>query len=372
MATTLHPAHLAFALRAHALLRDRPRDGDLLWSPYSVSAALGMVAAGARGRTREELAACLAPGSGLDDLLGGIRDAAELDDDGGSGLTVVNSLWTRPDLPVEPAYEGTLRGMPGGALCTADFGRDPGGAARAINEDVAKTTRGLIGSIVDRDAVAEARAVLVNALWVYLAWVEPFEVGRTRPLTFHAPGGDREVPAMRARRTMMYGRARGWRLVTLPGNGGLALDILLPESPETAPPGPDDLDRLYDGAGRADVRLALPRFEAAYGTDLTAVISALGAPTAFTDHADLSGISPVPLEIAKVLHKARLRVDEAGAEGAAATAATVRLASMARPRDPVEFTVDRPYLAVLRHLRTGLIYFLAEITDPRDPGPAAS
>lgn len=372
MATTLDPAHLAFALRTHALLRDRPHDGDLLWSPYSVSAALGMVAAGARGRTREELAACLAPGSGLDDLLGRVRDAAELDDGGaGSGLTVVNTLWTRPGLPVEPAYEGTLRGMPGGALRTADFSGDPGGAARAINEDVAKTTRGLIGSIVDRAAVSGAAAVLVNALWVYLAWVEPFETGRTRPLTFHAPGGDREVPAMRARRTMTYGTADGWRLVTLPGNGGLALDILLPEDPEAALPGPDDLARLYDGAGRADVRLALPRFEAAYGTDLTAVISA-GAPTAFTGHADLSGISPVPLAIDKVLHKARLRVDEAGAEGAAATAAIMRVAGLARPRDPVEFTVDRPYLAVLRHLRTGLIYFLAEITDPRDPGPAAS
>lgn len=373
MATTLHPAHLAFALRTHAALRDRPRDGDLLWSPYSVSAALGMVSAGARGRTREELADYLAPGSGLDDLLDRVRGAAELDDDGGgSGLTVVNTLWARPDLPVEPAYEGTLRGMPGGTLRTADFGRDPGGAARAINEDVAKTTRGLIDAIVDRQAVSDAQAVLVNALWVYLAWVEPFEAGRTRPLTFHAPGGDREVPAMRARRTMTYGRAGGWRLVTLPGNGGLALDILLPDDPEAAPPGPDDMARLYDGAGRADVRLALPRFETTYGAELSAVIASLGAPTVFTDQADLSGISPVPLEVDKVLHKARLRVDEAGAEGAAATAVGVRLASMARPRDPVEFTVDRPYLAVLRHLRTGLIYFLAEITDPRDPGPATS
>ena len=372
MASTLDPAHLAFALRTHELLRERPGDGDLLWSPYSVAAALGMVAAGAGGRTREELAACLAPGSGLDDLLAHVRDAAELDDAGGSGLTVVNTLWTRPDLPVEAAYEGTLRGMPGGALRTADFGHDPGGAAAAINDDVAKTTRGLIGSIVDRDAVTDARAVLVNALGVYLAWVEPFETGRTSPLTFHAPGGDREVPAMRARRQMAYGRGSGWRLVTLPGHGGLALDVLLPDDPGAPPPAPDDLARRYGGAGRADVRLALPRFEAAHGTELSAVISALGATTVFTDGADLSGISPVPLEVDKVLHKARLRVDEAGAEGAAATAVGMRLASMARPRDPVEFTVDRPYLAVLRHLRTGLIYFLAEITDPRDPGPAAS
>jgi len=373
MASTLDPAHLAFALRTHALLREQERDGDLLWSPYSVAAALAMVAAGAGGRTRDELAAYLAPGAGLDDLLERVRDAAVLDDDQGSGLTVVNTLWTRADLPVEAAYEGRLRGMPGGALRTADFGRDPGGAAAAINEDVAKTTRGLIRSIVDRQAVTGAQAVLVNALWVYLAWIERFTVAQTGPLAFHTPDGDRQVPAMRARRQMTYGRANGWGLVTLPGHGGLALDILLPERPlaETEPR-PEDLARLYDRAGRADVRLALPRFEVAYGTELSAVIAALGAATVFTDRADLSGISPVPLEVDKVLHKARLRVDEAGAEGAAATAVGMRLASAVRPREPVEFTVDRPYLVVLRHLRTGLVYFLAEITAPRDPGPAAS
>ena len=370
---TLDPAHLAFALRTHALLRDRPRDGDLLWSPYSVAAALAMVAAGAGGPTRDELEESLAPGAGLDDLLGRVREAATLDDDSGSGLAVANTLWTLPDLPVEHAYEGLLRGMPGGALRTADFRNDAGGAADAINDDVAKTTRGLIRSIVDRGSVADVQAVLVNALWVYLAWIERFAVGQTKPLTFHAPGGDRTVPAMRARRQLAYGRARGWRMVTLPGHGGLALDVLLPDRPlAETPPDPDDLAALYAASGRADVRVALPRFEVRYGAELSGVISALGAATVFTDQADLSGISPAPLYVDQVLHKARLRVDEAGAEGAAATAVTMRLAAAVRPRDPVEFTVDRPYLVVLRHAGTGLIYFLAEITDPEDPGPAES
>lgn len=373
MATGNDRAHLAFALRTHALLRDRPEDGDLLWSPYSVAAALVMVAEGARGRTREELEAYLAPDAGLDDLIARVRDAAALDDDEGSGLAVANTLWTRPDVPVEPPYEGLLRGMPGGALRTADFRRDPTGAADAINDDVAKTTRGLIRSIVDPGALADVQAVLVNALWVYLAWIERFSVAQTSPLTFHTPDGERQVPAMRARRQMAYARARGWQMATLPGHGGLALDVLLPDRPlAESEPRPDDLAALYDAASRTDVRLALPRFEVRYGAELSAVVSALGASTVFTDRADLSGISSVPLMVDKVLHKARLRVDEAGAEGAAATAVTMRLASAVRPRDPVDLTVDRPFVVVLRHVKTGLIYFLAEITAPDDPGPAAS
>lgn len=370
--TTPGPAHLSFALRTHARLREAPRDGDLLWSPYSVAAALGLVTAGARGRTREELAGYLAPGAGPDDLLARVRDAASLtgDGEGESGLAVANTLWTRPGLPVEPAYEGLVRDVPGGALRTTDFTGDPGGAAAAINDDVAKTTRGLIRSIVDRGDVEGMDAVLVNALWVYLAWVDRFAVGATKPLTFHTPDGDRRVPAMRAQKRMAVAGVPGWRMVTLPGHGGLAMDVLLPERPG-ALPSADEMTALYDAAGGRQVRLALPRFEVEYGAELAGVVAALGAPTVFTDRADLGGISPVPLKVDRILHKARLRADEAGVEGAAATAVMmVRTAAITGA--PVDFTVDRPFLAVVRHQASGMIYFLAEITSPADPGPATS
>ena len=370
--TTPDTAHLSFALRTHARLREEPRDGDLLWSPYSVVAALGLVAAGARGRTRDELAEYLAPGAGVDDLLTRVRDAASLEDDreDESGLAVANTLWTRPGLPVEPAYEGLVRDVPGGALRTADFKDDPAGAAAAINDDVAKTTRGLIRSIVDRGAVDGMDAVLVNALWVYLAWIDRFAVDATSPLTFHTPDGERRVPAMRAQKRMAIARVPGWRMVTLPGHGGLAMDVLLPDDPG-ALPSAREMAALYDGAGSRQVRLALPRFEVEYGQEMGGVVAALGAPAVFTDHADLSGISPVPLKIDQILHKARLRADEAGVEGAAATAVMmVRTAAISG--GPVDFTVDRPFLAVVRHRTSAMIYFLAEITDPADPGPAST
>jgi serpin B len=149
------------------------------------------------------------------------------------------------------------------------------------------------------------------------------------------------------------------------------MDVLLPDRPlAEAPPRTDDLAALYSAARQQEVRLALPRFEVEYGTELAGMVAELGAPTVFGPHADLTGISPARLLVDKVLHKARLRVDEAGAEGAAATAVIMKLA-MAVPRhEPVEFTVDRPFLVVVRHASSGLVYFLAEITAPADPGPA--
>jgi serpin B len=372
---TIDPAHLTFALRTHERLRDLPRDGDLLWSPYSVAAALAMVAAGARGRTRDELDDYLAPGGGLDDLLDRVRAGASPDTDtaapDASGVAVANTLWAQQGLPVVPAYEGLLRGMPGGAVRNADFHRDPGGAAGMINDDVAKTTRGLIRAIVDPNAVSGAEAVLVNALWVFVAWRDRFAVRETRPRTFHAPDGDRRVPMMRAQRRTAYAEAAGWRMATIAGHGGLAMDVLLPDRPlSETPPRPGDLAELYAAAREREVRLTLPRFEVEYGTELHPVVGALGAPTMFTDAADLTGISPKRLAVDKILHKARLRVDEAGAEGAAATAVTMKLAMAVQKPTPVDLTADRPFLIVVRHTSSALIYFLAELTTPTDPGPA--
>lgn len=374
---TLPPAHTRFAAALHGWLRATVPGGDLVWSPYSVAAALYLVAAGARGRTRGELRDALAPGTDLDDPARLLRAAAALapEPDGapGSDLAVTNTLWARTGLPIESDYVATVRDLSSGAVRTADFGTDPGLAAAQINDDVAKTTRGLIDSIVDRVAVTDAHAVLVNALWVYLRWSEPFTVAATRPLKFRSPDGKRTIPAMRAQRTMRYAQAAGWRMVSLAGRGGLAFDVLLPDRPlaDTTVTA-DDLAELHAAARDVEVRLALPRFELSRGIELAAPIAALGAPTIFTDDADLSGISPRPLKIDRVVHKARLRVDEAGAEGAAATAVTTTLAAAVPRERPVELIVDRPFLVVLRHAASGALYFLAEVTDPTDPGPATS
>jgi serine protease inhibitor len=58
-------------------------------------------------------------------------------------------------------------------------------------------------------------------------------------------------------------------------------------------------------------------------------------------------------------------VDEAGLEGAAATALMmVRAAAMLAPPRPLEGKVDRPFLVLIRHQASGAVYFLARVTQP--------
>jgi serine protease inhibitor len=330
-------------------------EGNLVWSPYSVVSALGLAAAGARGDTYDELVGALGAAPG--DLR--LAEAAALKD---AEIAVANTLWTQDGLPIEEAYERAVAGFPGAARHSAGFAADPERARRAINAEVAKTTRDLIkellpGGTLDR----RTRAVIVNALYLKIAWQTTFS--GTRPRPFHGPDGRREVPTMRRTGRMPYAEADGWRMVTLPAEGGVVADVLLGAGGQGDAPSPELLRRLYGAARPTRVALSLPRFRVEAEASLKDPLGRLGVVTAFGDDADFSGITPEPLRIDRVEHKAVLDVDEKGFEGAAATAVVMVLAAMDMSA-PVEFRVDRPFLMVVRHPATEGVYFLARVTDP--------
>jgi serpin B len=381
-------AHLDFALALYEELSERaPATGNLVWSPYSVAAALGITATGARGRTYDELAQAL--GGDVAGLGRRLADAARVD---GAEMAVANTLWTRLGVTADDDYQRAVVGWPGGALHAADFGADPEGSRVKINADVAKTTRGLIKELLAQGTItADTAAVVVNALYLKAAWLKRFGEHATRPRRFRAPSGKRDVPSMHQRERMPYAATRGWSMVTLPTTasdareatdgtpgdstrragaasnqqGQVVADVLLPDG-ELTHPDAATLAGLYDSAATAEVDLILPRFRVDTSARLNDPLRALGIGTAFDgEHADFSGITrDQRIYIDQVVHQAVLDVDEQGFEGAAATAVAFALAAALPPSRPVTFHVDRPFLVLVRHQPTGAIYFFARVTEP--------
>jgi serine protease inhibitor len=368
---------LRFALELHDRLAGGDRSAGFVWSPYSVASALGLAAAGARGATLEEIAAALGAGDRPADLAAlavALADGARLEPEqegmAGARIAVANTLWADRTLPVVEEYLAAVRGWPGGAARTVDFAGDPGAARLAVNADVERTTNGLIRDLLAADQVRrDTRAILVNALWLRASWIEPFPASATRPLLFHAPGGAVEVPTMRVERRMRYAERHGWRLATVPAGSGVVADVLLPDGDlAAAEPAlePATLADLSAAATPATVALYLPRFRVEAQAGLTDPLADLGVRRLFRDDCDLSGVTggAESLKVSAAVHKAVLTVDEAGLEGAAATAVMmVRTSFMAPPR-PVEMRVDRPFLVLVRHERSGAVYFLARVTRP--------
>lgn len=350
-----------FALALHRLVAADP-DRGFAWSPYSVASALGVTAAGARGATLDELTAVLGD---LGPLAAALSAGAELPAARDAKLAVANTLWADLRLPVAAAYLDAVKSWPGGSARTADFAGDPEGSRLAINEDVERTTRGLIEELLADGVLGkDTAAVVVNALWLKVAWVASFPEAATRPRPFRAPGGTVDVPTMTRTGRMAYAARDGWTLVSLPAAGDVVLDVLLPDGDEALEPG--TVDALLAAATPVEVELELPRFRVTGQASLKDALAGLGVRRLFDRaEADLSGITDDPIWVDDVVHKCVLTIDEEGLEGAAATAVVaVRMSAMTPPAQPVRVHVDRPFVALVRSRSSGALYFLARVTRP--------
>ncbi|GAA2776824.1 serpin family protein [Saccharopolyspora taberi] len=359
--------HLDFSLSLHRHLA--PAAGrPFCWSPYSVASALGLLTAAAGGGTRQEIADALRVDpedrGGLLELLGG---AAELGGDQ-PVLAVANTLWAHEDLLVTESFLRELKDWPGNAVRNAPFRREPEQARELINSDVAETTRGLIPELLQPGTVdPETVAALVNALYLKVSWQESFDDKATAPRAFHAPEGDRDVPTMHVTRRFGYAATDGWQVVSLPAAGGVEAVVLLPDgdlsTAEAALDG-ERLESLLSATSSQRVELFLPKFDVRGDAELQRSLGELGVHSVFTPGADFSPLTDRPLRISTMVHQSVLRVDENGLEGAAATAAMMRLTAIVREEEPIRVEVDRPFLFLVRHRTTGALYFLARVVDP--------
>lgn len=362
--------HLRFALALHQAMAPDP-GVTACWSPFSVAGALGLVASGARGATRDELTTLLlGPADGepaeLAELLAG---ATKLDQHRVAPvLGVSNTLWTRAGIPVHREFAGEALAWPHGALREAPFADDPDSARQQINTEVAQATHGLIPALIGPGAIHPATAaIVVNALYLKAAWLSGFPVHATEPRPFHGPGASTEVPTMRLTAQLGYAAVHGWQVLNLPAAGGVDAVLLLPGSELSDAATEMDhrtLAALLAAPEPTRVELFLPKFQVRHSTQLIEALRRTGVSTMFTDLADLSGISSTPMTVDQVLHEAVLTIDEHGLEGAAATAAAARLVAMVHQPEPVVVRVDRPFLLLVRHHRTGVIYFFARIVRP--------
>jgi serine protease inhibitor len=142
--------------------------------------------------------------------------------------------------------------------------------------------------------------------------------------------------------------------------------VLLPDADLTAAERNLDagmLAGMLSAPPTSQVGLRLPKLNVSMQAELTPALNQLGVRTAFRNDADLSGISTTDLAVQAVLHEAVLKLDEQGLEGAAATAVMFRLTSIS-VHEPMTVHVDRPFLLVIRHPQTGMVYFMARVADP--------
>ncbi|MBN1366424.1 MAG: serpin family protein [Dehalococcoidales bacterium] len=367
-----------FALELYQSLKGS--EGNLFYSPFSISSALAMTYAGARGETADQMEATLhflLPQSQLHTAFKNISDTITnrvYESDGaeieGFMLRNVNALWGLQGYPFLDSFLNTLTENYGSELTTLDFINEPEESRIIINDWVSERTENRINNLLQQGAITPfTRLVLTNAIYFKAGWLYEFYEGNTIDGTFNLIDDKTvSVPMMKQTETFKYGKGTDYQAIELMYRGqATSMVIILPANGHFES-FQDNLDYpilegIIKNMEHEKVNLTLPKFEFSADFELGKTLEEMGMPLAFTEQADFTGMADTyePLFISKVIHKAFVAVDEKGTEAAAATAAIIVVTA---PAKPVDMNIDRPFIFLIRDMETDAIMFIGRVMNP--------
>jgi serine protease inhibitor len=368
---TVVQGNTEFALALYQKLRTE--EGNLFFSPYSISAALAMTYAGARGNTQVEMAQALhflLDQEQLHPAFAFLR--ARLGDIGRKGqvqMRVANALWPQKGYALLKEFLALTKQYYGVLVTAVDYG-DAETARRTINAWIEEKTENRIQEMIPRTLLdATTCLVLVNAIYFKGNWASQFDQSLTSDAPFWVtPAEQVQVPMMSQTIEFGYREGDGLQVLELPYAGDdLSMIVLLPseidglaelEERLTV----ENLGTWTRGLWQREVQVFLPRFEITFPFRLDDTLKSMGMVDAF-GNADFSGMDGTKsLYIGAALHRAFVAVNEEGTKAAAATAALMK--SMGLDLLPPTFRADHPFVFLIRENSTGSILFLGRVVNP--------
>jgi serpin B len=232
-----------------------------------------------------------------------------------------------------------------------DFKSDASKIIQEVNSWISSVTQGLIPELLqENDLNFSTRLVLLNAVYFKGLWKKVFDLQDTLALEFNNFDGTKSVVQMMGgKKPLTLFEGPGFDLLTLPFEGDkLSLKLVLPrveELPLSENLLTQALNELFNDGINTELFVRLPRFEVRTRNKMNSVFERIGVKQIFDPGvADLTNLaSHLPGEgglfVGPIIHEAVVKVDEQGAEAAAATAMALMGAGMAKKT----FVFDRPF-----------------------------
>ncbi|HEY9831092.1 MAG TPA: serpin family protein [Stenomitos sp.] len=366
----------AFALDLYSQLRKEK--GNLFFSPYSLSTALAMTYAGAKGETATEMAKVLHfnleperlhPGFAtlIGDMNPGNHDQYQ--------LIQANRLWGQKGYGFLNTFLKVTKDNYGAGLEQVDFNAREK-TTRTINDWVAKQTQNKIQDILAPGSIdSNTRLVLTNAIYFKGTWRSqfqgqhtsdrPFNVTATQQVNFPMMG---QISSFQAG----YTEVEGLQVLEMPYVGDrISMIILLPEKIDGLTEleqqlTPKNLQKWLRLLSHPKVAIVLPKFKIESSLLLKPLLSEMGMPLAFSSQADFSTMNKKEkLFISEVIQKTVVAVDEEGTEATAATAVPIRTLGSDRSQKKIKlFLANHPFIFLIRDRQSDSILFLGRVVNP--------
>lgn len=364
-----------------AVLKEVSDNGN--YSPLSLYYTLALAGCGARGKTADQI---------LEKL--GVKDQKELAkqcrrlyqsygygsqrdqermahygmEDYQSAIQLGNSLWISDQLNVYEEYQKLAAENFFASSYGVDFGKPDTG--KRMGEWIAQKTNGILAPQLDIDP--STLLVILNTLYFYGGWAEPFSEEMTQEDVFYLEnGGQDTVPYLnRTQREGAFKKGEGFTLSYLATNNGCRMMFLLPDEGRTVGEFLESPERLKEALEVEEdwvsgkVIWKVPKFDFGSSYPLQDILKAMGMERMFDGQAEFGGISPEPLMVSDVIQETHIGVDENGVEGAAYTMMAMARGAMIENEEIAEMILNRPFLFAIRDDYHGIWLFLGVCRNP--------
>ena len=342
---------------------------NVFLSPYSISAALAMVYAGARGETAKEMEQALGFSPAVHASMGSLISQLSSVSPDIAQLHTANAIWPSADKNILSDYRNRVATNYFSEITTLDYSK-PEAARNTINKWVEEKTSGKIKNMVSKGAISKNTPLtLTNAVYFKSDWQSKFETAATKQADFFTADNKKiKTNFMRQTGYFDYFKDSGAEILELPYKAErLSMYVILPQKGSFADfeksLDADKIDSMIAQAARTNIAVSLPKFKMEESYNLNDALKKFGMADAFTNKANFSGMNGLlDISLGVVLHKTFIDVYEAGTEAAAAT--YVGMKSMAMPQKPIEFKADRPFVFLIRDNVTGVNLFIGRFMKP--------
>ena len=375
-------ANDAFAYNLYNAVSASSNGKSFFISPFSFSSILTLDLGGAAGETKSQLMNTLGyKNFNEEDLYSFYKYLLPkmMDVDNSTTFLPAFSIWTNKTLGITPKADFVkfAQNYFSSEILARDFSSTK--TLKEINSWCSDKTNGKIQNALS-DLSADAAAIFINALYFKGTWANEFSESATGKGKFNASDGSMQtVDMMHISMRASAARTGDFTTVEMPyGNEAYSMLVMLPDKGVSLDKAISDLgaDRwltLTDPSSFSEsniwnsyeCNITLPKFKMEYSNEnFIPILSSMGIKNAFDiSSASFPNICNANLYISKIIHKTYLGVDEHGSEAAAITVEEFKLTSVGPGGKTLDFTVDHPFIVMIRENTTGTILFLGRVNS---------